>query len=120
MRLLAWAAAISRHCICLPSKWPTWRPVFSRRWSIAWLAKPCWPCAKRASRRLCVGGGVAANRLFREQLRRPCKRGMELHVAPLELCTDNAVMGAIAVERLKAGAVESLDLDIQPGLVRPQ
>ena len=29
-----------------------------------------------------------------------------------------AVMGAIAVERLKAGLVESLDLDVFPGLVR--
>jgi hypothetical protein len=27
-------------------------------------------------------------------------------------------MGAIAVERLKAGLVESLDLDVYPGLVR--
>jgi N6-L-threonylcarbamoyladenine synthase len=44
---------------------------------------------------------------------------VELHIAPLELCTDNAVMGAIAVERLKANAIETLDLDIYPGLVRP-
>ena len=39
-------------------------------------------------------------------------------IPPLRLCTDNAVMGAIAVERLKAGLVESLDLDVYPGLVR--
>ena len=70
--------------------------------------------------RLCVGGGVAANRAFREQLSAAMQTaGVELFVAPLELCTDNAVMGAIAVERLKANAVESLDLDIFPGLVRP-
>ena len=43
---------------------------------------------------------------------------MTLHIAPPELCTDNAVMGAIAIERLNAGLVESLDLDVQPGLVR--
>ena len=43
---------------------------------------------------------------------------IELHIAPLALCTDNAVMGAIAIERLRAGLVESLDLDITPGLVR--
>lgn len=68
---------------------------------------------------LCVGGGVAANRLLREQL--ACvasERGVELHIAPPQLCTDNAVMGAVAFERLKAGLVESLDLDVQPGLVR--
>ena len=41
-----------------------------------------------------------------------------LHIAPLRLCTDNAVMGAIAVERYKAGLVEELDLDVYPGLVR--
>ena len=34
---------------------------------------------------------------------------------PLSLCTDNAVMGAIAVERLRAGKVEDLSLDISPG-----
>jgi N6-L-threonylcarbamoyladenine synthase len=70
--------------------------------------------------RLCVGGGVAANRALREQLTAATRQaGAELHVAPLELCTDNAVMGAIAMERLRAHATESLDLDIHPGLIRP-
>jgi N6-L-threonylcarbamoyladenine synthase len=71
--------------------------------------------------RLCVGGGVAANRVLRARLTAATRSaGVELHVAPLELCTDNAVMGAIAVERLGAHATESLDLDIYPGLVRPK
>jgi N6-L-threonylcarbamoyladenine synthase len=66
--------------------------------------------------RLCVGGGVAANRLFRERLEAACANtGAELHIAPPDLCTDNAVMGAIAFERLKAGLVELLDLDVFPG-----
>jgi N6-L-threonylcarbamoyladenine synthase len=70
-------------------------------------------------RRLCVGGGVAANARFREQMTARCAAAdIELHIAPLSLCTDNAVMGAIAIERLKAGLTESLDLDIMPGLVR--
>ena len=69
--------------------------------------------------RLCVGGGVAANRRFRERLESAMsKLGCELHIAPLDLCTDNAVMGAIAVERWKAGLIEPLDLDIRPGLQR--
>ncbi len=69
--------------------------------------------------RLCVGGGVAANKLFRQQLSQAAADvHVELHIAPIALCTDNAVMGAIAVERLKVGATESLDLDIFPGLVR--
>ena len=68
---------------------------------------------------LCVGGGVAANRRLREQLAAESRRwGFELHIAPPELCTDNAVMGAIAFERLKAGRIEALDLDAAPGLVR--
>jgi N6-L-threonylcarbamoyladenine synthase len=68
---------------------------------------------------LCVGGGVAANRLLRERLAEAAmQNSFELHIAPRELCTDNAVMGAIAFERLKAAQVESLDLDIVPGLVR--
>lgn len=69
--------------------------------------------------RLCVGGGVAANRRLRERLEQAARAdGVELYIAPIELCTDNAVMGAIAVERLAAGKTESLDLDIMPGLVR--
>ena len=68
---------------------------------------------------LCVGGGVAANSRLRQRLRhQAAAAGIALHIAPPELCTDNAVMGAIAVERLRAGLVDDLDLDIQPGLVR--
>ncbi len=68
---------------------------------------------------LCVGGGVAANRRFRQQLTDACQEAeVKLHIAPLKFCTDNAVMGAIAIERYRAGLFESLDLDIAPGLVR--
>ena len=70
-------------------------------------------------RTLCVGGGVAANRRFRERLEASAaEHGYELHIPPLALCTDNAVMGAIAVERLQAGKVEDLSLDVYPGLER--
>jgi N6-L-threonylcarbamoyladenine synthase len=68
---------------------------------------------------LCVAGGVAANARLRKRLEEEAaRRGIRLFVPPLALCTDNAVMGAIAIERLKAGMVESLDLDAFPGLVR--
>jgi len=68
---------------------------------------------------LCVGGGVAANARLRERLDAEARRqGVRLFVAPLGLCTDNAVMGAIAVERYRAGLFEPLDLDAYPGLVR--
>ena len=70
-------------------------------------------------RTLCVGGGVAANDRLRERLaEKMSEDGIILHIAPPALCTDNAAMGAIAVERLRAGLVEGLDLDVTAGLVR--
>jgi len=67
-------------------------------------------------RTLCVGGGVAANGRFRKRLEESAAaKGYELFVPPLSLCTDNAVMGAIAIERLRAGKTEDLSLDIGPG-----
>jgi N6-L-threonylcarbamoyladenine synthase len=71
-------------------------------------------------KRLCVGGGVAANQLFREQLTEMCRRhSVELLIAPLELCTDNAAMAAIGWEYLEKGLTAEFDADILPGLVRP-
>ncbi|MEX2169701.1 MAG: tRNA (adenosine(37)-N6)-threonylcarbamoyltransferase complex transferase subunit TsaD [Pirellulales bacterium] len=70
---------------------------------------------------LCVGGGVAANARFRERLEESAQVfDYVLHVPPLRLCTDNAVMGAIAIERAKAGLFDSLDLDVYPGVERPR
>lgn len=83
------------------------------------VAKAMLALKKTGLNTLCVGGGVAANRRLRERLDAACaEQGAEIHIAPLKLCTDNAVMGAIAVERLKAGLAEKLDLDIAPGLLR--
>ncbi len=71
--------------------------------------------------RLCVGGGVAANKLLRDELQRMAKREkIELLIAPMSLCTDNAAMAAIAWELLKAGRIATLDADVLPGLVRHQ
>jgi len=68
---------------------------------------------------LCVGGGVAANSRLRERLELDAaSRRFKLVIPPLRLCTDNAVMGAIAVERLQRGYLEPLDLDVFPGLIR--
>jgi N6-L-threonylcarbamoyladenine synthase len=68
---------------------------------------------------LCIGGGVAANGRFRERVTEEAtRRKVKLYIPPLRLCTDNAVMGAIAVERIRAGCVEGLALNISPGLVR--
>ncbi len=83
------------------------------------LVKAEQALTKTGYSRLCVGGGVAANRRFRERLEESAARhGYELLMAPLRLCTDNAVMGAIALEQLAAGKSDGLELDIAPGLVR--
>ncbi len=69
--------------------------------------------------RLCVGGGVAANRRLRAALQELADRQkFELLLADRELCTDNAIMGAIAWEKIKAGSFDDLSLDVKPGLVR--
>lgn len=68
---------------------------------------------------LCVGGGVAANQAFREKLEQVAKkRGFRLHVAPRELCTDNAAMGGLGWELVEKGRLAPLDLDVSPGLIR--
>jgi len=70
-------------------------------------------------RRLCVGGGVAANAAFRAALTpATAGTGCELFIAPPSLCTDNAVMGAIAWEKFRAGQFEPLSADVTPGLLR--
>ncbi|MGI9516019.1 MAG: tRNA (adenosine(37)-N6)-threonylcarbamoyltransferase complex transferase subunit TsaD [Pirellulaceae bacterium] len=70
-------------------------------------------------RTLCVGGGVAANQLLRTRLQDRAKQhGVRLCLSRRELCTDNAVMGAIALEKFQAGIFDDLELDILPGLVR--
>jgi N6-L-threonylcarbamoyladenine synthase len=84
------------------------------------VAKALAACALTNLRVLCVGGGVGANLRLRERLSAACEaESIELHIAPPELCTDNAVMGAIAFERLRAGQTESLDMDIVAGVMRP-
>jgi len=69
--------------------------------------------------RLCAGGGVAANRCLREALKAAVDDlGGELLIAPPHLCTDNAVLGAIALEKIKAGQFDDLSIDALPGLIR--
>jgi N6-L-threonylcarbamoyladenine synthase len=70
--------------------------------------------------RLGIGGGVAANSRFRERITRMAEElKIELFIPPISLCTDNAAMAGIAYEKLAAGQVAELDVDVQAGLVRP-
>jgi N6-L-threonylcarbamoyladenine synthase len=70
--------------------------------------------------RLGVGGGVAANSRLRQKLGdMAAGLGVELFIPPLELCTDNAAMAAIALPKLAAGQTADLSIDVTAGLVRP-
>ena len=84
------------------------------------LAGKAMQAAERTGlRHLCVGGGVAANRVLRERLEADCAAAdIALHIAPIELCTDNAVMAAIAWEHVRAGRFAPLDIDAVPGVLR--
>jgi len=83
------------------------------------VAKSLDALRRTGSRTLCVGGGVAANGRLRTRLEELAEEhDFRLVLAPRQLCTDNAVMGAIAFERLNAGQQDDLDLEITAGLVR--
>lgn len=66
-------------------------------------------------KRLAVGGGVAANRCLRTQLEQMIaeERG-ELFIPPMRLCTDNAAMAGMAVEKWRCHDFAPLDLDALP------
>jgi N6-L-threonylcarbamoyladenine synthase len=65
--------------------------------------------------RLAVGGGVTANKTFRGALEAMCREeGFELFIPPMALCTDNAAMASLAVEKWKLGQFATLDLDAEP------
>lgn len=82
------------------------------------VAKAFLAVQKTGRTRLAVGGGVTANRALRAALEDRARReGVELIVPPLDLCTDNAAMAALAVEKYRRGLFAPLDLDAQATLV---
>jgi N6-L-threonylcarbamoyladenine synthase len=84
------------------------------------LVAKCRQALKETGRsRLLIGGGVAANAVFRTQVEAMCRRSRaELVLAPQNLCTDNAAMAGLAWEHVAAGRFAPLDCDVMPGLVR--
>ena len=69
-------------------------------------------------KRLAVGGGVSANRALRVALDAMCAaEAVELFIPAMELCTDNAAMAALAVEKWKRRDFAPLDLDAIPYIV---
>ena len=70
---------------------------------------------KTGLNRLAVGGGVSANKPLRAALAAMCQKvGAELFIPPLNLCTDNAAMAALAVEKWKVQDFAPVDLDAEP------
>ncbi|HLW64467.1 MAG TPA: tRNA (adenosine(37)-N6)-threonylcarbamoyltransferase complex transferase subunit TsaD [Gemmataceae bacterium] len=68
-------------------------------------------------KRLAVGGGVAANRQLRAELQTMVNKiSGELFIPSMDLCTDNAAMAALAVEKWKRRDFAPLDLDAEPSL----
>ncbi|CAN5285650.1 hypothetical protein BH09PSE2_BH09PSE2_26370 [soil metagenome] len=63
-----------------------------------------------------VAGGVAANAVVKAGLREAAeKRGFRFAAPPLQYCTDNAAMIALAgAERLALGLVDGLDAPARP------
>ncbi len=66
-------------------------------------------------RHLAVGGGVTANKSLRGGLETmAAAEGIELHIPPMHLCTDNAAMAALAIEKWQRGQFAPLDIDAEP------
>jgi N6-L-threonylcarbamoyladenine synthase len=84
------------------------------------VAKTRQTLERTGLKRLGVGGGVAANGRFRERIAAMAgAMGVELFIPPMALCTDNAAMAGIALEKLAAGEIADLDVDVAAGLIRP-
>jgi N6-L-threonylcarbamoyladenine synthase len=67
---------------------------------------------------LAVGGGVIANKALRAGLQAmAAAEGAEVFIPPMSLCTDNAAMAALAVEKWARGRFASLDLDAEPNFL---
>jgi N6-L-threonylcarbamoyladenine synthase len=83
------------------------------------VAKSRQALRRTGLKRLAVGGGVAANKALRAALEAMTRdEGAELFIPPPSLCTDNAAMAALAVEKWRRGELAALDLDAVPTLVR--
>jgi N6-L-threonylcarbamoyladenine synthase len=79
------------------------------------VAKSRQALRRTSLKRLACGGGVCANQALRLALEEMTRAEQaELFVPPLALCTDNAAMAAVAVEKWRRGEFAALDLDAAP------
>lgn len=86
---------------------------------VAVLVAKCRQALRQTGlKRLAVGGGVTANKALRAALEAmAAAEGAELFIPPPALCTDNAAMAALAVEKWRAGQFAPLDLDAEPNFL---
>lgn len=82
------------------------------------VAKTVGAAVDMGKDKIVLAGGVAANSMLREMLRRECgKKGIELYYPSPVLCTDNAAMiGCAAYYKYIAGERDGLTLDAIPNL----
>ncbi len=79
------------------------------------VAKARLALRKTGLNRLAIGGGVSANRVLRTGLEEMARREKaEVFIPPMTLCTDNAAMAAVAVEKWRKQIFAPLDLDAVP------
>jgi N6-L-threonylcarbamoyladenine synthase len=77
------------------------------------VRKTEWAIGRLGIRRVSISGGVAANTALREAMAEMAKdREVELYIPPVNLCTDNAAMIALAgYYRFMRGETAGLDLN---------
>ena len=76
------------------------------------VAKSRQALQRTGLKRLAVGGGVVANKALRTALEAmAAEEHVELFIPPMALCTDNAAMAAVAIEKWQRGAIAPADLD---------
>jgi N6-L-threonylcarbamoyladenine synthase len=80
------------------------------------VGKACQAAERHGALSLIVGGGVAANERLRQRFQQEAaRRGLELCLAPVHLCTDNAAMVAgIGYHLLRQGLVAPLTIEPVP------
>lgn len=79
------------------------------------VAKARQALRRTGLKRLAVGGGVVANKALRSALEAMTREERaELFIPPMALCTDNAAMAAMAVEKWRRGERAPDDLDAVP------
>ena len=84
----------------------------------ALVEKVIMACEKTGSKRLVVGGGVAANSRLREKMNELAAfSSMKIHFPELKYCMDNAAMiGYLGEVLYKKGARSDLYLSAEPNL----